>query len=87
MAKKRTPKRPKIGLTMSYGMGWNDCSSEHWYDYLPGHNFVIGVVRIILGCVVFSTKYATCPKRKDIKLDENDDSVTDLTKSLDESGE
>ena len=44
--------REKIGLTVSYDMGWNKRSSGHRYDSLSGHAFIIDAyTRRIIGCL------------------------------------
>ena len=66
--------RQKIGLTVSYDMGWNKRSSGHRYDSLSGHAFIIGAyTRRIIGCVVFCKTCATCNmrERKNKHADEN----------------
>ena len=39
---KKQGEREKVGLTVSYDMGWNKCSSGNRYDSLSGHAFIIG---------------------------------------------
>ena len=74
-------KRQKIGLTVSYDMGWNKRSSGHIYNSLSGHAFIIGAhTRRIIDCVVFSKKCDIYSKRMN-KLTETDD-VTDAALDL-----
>ena len=64
----------RIGLTVSYDMGWNKRPSGHRYDSLTGHAFTIGAyTRRIIGCIVFSKSCATCNmgKQKNKHADEN----------------
>ena len=79
-------KRQKIGLTVSYDMGWNKRSSGHIYNSLSGHAFIIGAhTRRIIDCVVFSKKCDICTKRMN-KLTETDnvtDTVLDLNNVFD----
>ena len=74
-------KRQRIGLTVSYDMGWNKRSSGHIYNSLSGHAFIIGAhTRRIIDCVVFSKKCDICTKRMN-KLTETDN-VTDTVLDL-----
>ena len=87
--KKKQIDREPIGLTVSYDMGWNKRSSGHRYDSLSGHAFVIGVyTRLIITCVVFSKKCATCSVRKrkhtTIELDKEID-MSERDDNLDEN--
>ena len=61
---KAAGEREKIGLTVSYDMGWNKRSSGHRYDSLSGHAFIVGAyTRRIIGCVIFSKTCAICTAR------------------------
>ena len=56
--------RKKIGLTVSYDMGWQRRSSGNNYASLSGHGFLIGVhTRRVIACVVFSKKCLICEKK------------------------
>ena len=62
---KKIGARDKVGLTVSYDMGWNKRSSGHRYDSISGHAFIIGAyTRRIIGSVVFSKSCAVCNQRK-----------------------
>ena len=53
-----------MGLTISYGTGWNKRSSGHRYDSLSGNAFAIGAyTRRIIDCVVFSKRCSICSSR------------------------
>ena len=61
---KKQGEREKVGLTVSYNIGWNKRSSGNRYDSLSGHAFIIGAyTRRIIGCVIFSKICATCNMR------------------------
>ena len=72
--------REKIGLTVSYDMGWNKRSSGHRYDLLPGHAFIIGAyTRQIIGCVVFSKTCAIFNMRKQKNRHADENGVTEVS--------
>ena len=60
--------RDKVGLVVSYDMGWQKRASGNAYSSKSGHAFVVGMqTRRIIDCVVFSTNCKRCeckPKRK-----------------------
>ena len=66
--------REKVGLVVSYDMGWQKRASGNVYSSKSGHVFVVGMqTRRIIDCVVFSTNCKQCeykPKRKDNKSGE-----------------
>ena len=58
-------RRPPVGLTISYDMGWNKRSSGHRYDSLSGHAFAIGAyTRRIIDYIMFSKRCSICSSRK-----------------------
>ena len=63
--------REKVGLVVSYDMGWQNRASGNSYSSKSGHAFVVGMqTRRIIDCVVFSTNCKKCeykPKRKEEK--------------------
>ena len=88
MDKKKQIDREPIGLTVSYDMGWNKRSSGRRYDSLSGHAFVIGVyTRLIIACVVFSKKCATCSVRKRKHINTQLDQVKDMSEDDDNCDE
>ena len=53
--------RERIGLVISYDMGWQRRSSGHAYNSLSGHAFAIGqYTGRIIDCVVYSTSCKQC---------------------------
>ena len=50
----------KIGITVSYDMGWNGRSTGRVYDSLSGHGYFIGCLS---GCVIaYGLKSKKCSK-------------------------
>ena len=75
--------RGKIGLTVSFDMGWNKRSSGHRYDSLSIHAFIIGVyTRRIIGCVVFCKSRATCNARNKRNEHVDENIVTEVTNHM-----
>ena len=79
--------RMRVGLTVTYDMGWNKRSSGHIYNSLSGHAFIIGAFTCrIIACAVFSKKCDICTKRNNTRVDieeSNSDKILDLTKEFD----
>ena len=70
-------RRPPVGLTISYDMGWNKRSSGHRYDSLSGHAFAIGAYsRRIIDFVVFSKRCSICSSRNKLKDSSNSNNET-----------
>ena len=65
----------KIGLVISYDMGWQKCSTGNIYESLSGHAYIIGVITgKIIGFMVNSKSYSKCKtgNRLDIDVEEHD---------------
>ena len=53
--------REKVGLVVSYDMGWQKRASGNSYSSKSGHAFVVGMqTKRIIDCVVFSTNCKKC---------------------------
>ena len=53
--------REKIGLVVSYEIGWQKRASSNSYSSKSGHVFVVGMqTKRIINCVVFSTNCKKC---------------------------
>ena len=80
---KRIEDREKIGLVVSYDMGWQKRASGNSYSSKSGHAFVVGMqTRRIIDCVVFSTnckRYEYKPRKKKIskKNEKKDEKLTE----------
>ena len=54
--KTKLNEREKVGLVVSFDMGWQKRASGNSYSSRSGHAFVLGIhTRRIIACVVFST--------------------------------
>ena len=66
--------RDKVGLVVSYDMGWQKRASGNSYSSKSGHAFVVGMqTKRIIDCVVFSTNCKKCeskPMKKKKKEEE-----------------
>ena len=66
--KKSVQDREKVGLVVSYDMGWQKRASGNSYSSKSGHAFVVGMqTRRIIDSVIFSTNCKRCeykPKKK-----------------------
>ena len=77
---KKQGEREKVGLTVSYDMGWNKRSSGNRYDSLSGHAFIIGAyTRRIIGCVIFSKTCATCNMRNKKNKHADENGITEVS--------
>ena len=65
---KPASEQERIGLVVSYDMGWQKQASGNSYSSKSGHAFVVGMqTRRIIDCVVFSTNCKKCefkPRKK-----------------------
>ena len=65
---KPASEQERIGLVVSYDMGWQKRASGNSYSSKSGHAFVVGMqTRRIIDCVVFSTNCKKCefkPRKK-----------------------
>ena len=85
--------REKVGLVVSYDMGWQKRASGNSYSSKSGHAFVVGMqTRQIIDCIVFSTNCKRCEykprKKKRTKKDEKrGGELTEDEDEIDEAAE
>ena len=89
---KPADQREKIGLVVSYDMGWQKRASGNSYSSKSGHAFVVGMqTKRIIDCVVFSTNCKKCEykpveKKKKKNGGGNVDPIEEGCQDEDESG-
>ena len=61
--KEYTNKNLPVGLTVSFDIGWNKCSSSSRYDSMSGHSLLIGFLsqKMIAGAIS-SKMYIVCSR-------------------------